>query len=169
MSGNFAHMTATTRTRGQLASMPRRNRLNNGNGPDDYRSGQPSAGMGQTMDEFGAADSATRGRDGTVRGGGTAHRTTDVRNRLEAFSPCDNHGRSNFLFVDPSRLNFDSQRGGDDTFLTPYASSRDSDSTVDSLADVFLAMLSIHDGDSHRDLPDMHDDPVPLLSYDWTY
>ena len=59
-----------------------------------------------------------------------------------------------------------------DTFLTPFSTSRDSDSTVDSLADVFLAMLSMqddHDETPHRDLPDRHDDPVPLLSYDWTY
>jgi len=149
--------------------MPRRNRLNYGNGPDDYRSGQPSVGMEQATDEFGAADLTIRGRDGTVRGGGTVHRKTDVRNRLEAFSPHDNHGRSNFLFVDPSRLNFDPEKGGDDTFLTPFSSSRDSDSTVDSLADMFLAMLSMDDEAPRRDLPDRHDDPVPLLSYDWTY
>ena len=83
--------------------------------------------------------------------------------------PHDNHGRLNFRFVDPSRLNFDPEKGGDDTFLTHFSYSRDPDSTVDSLADTFLAMLAFHDGIPHRDLPDMDDDPVPLLSYDWTY
>jgi hypothetical protein len=131
--------------------MPRRNRLNDGNGPDTFGWDSPVQRMGHWSDEFGIAGSVTKAETEWHAGSGASF---------------NEDSRLNF----PSRLGSRPWTGGDDTILTPFSLSPMTDTAVDCLPALFLAYCMIADSD---DVVCMDDrvtprgsalDPVPLLN-----
>jgi hypothetical protein len=131
--------------------MPRRNRLNtNGNGPGDFGRDSPVRGWGTGQTKLVVVDSATEAETGRRVGCGAPSEDS----RLDL----------------PSRTGSRPWTGGNDTILTPFSLSPMTDTTVDSLPELFLAYCILADSDDimsddDRAVPRGSGmDPVPLLN-----
>jgi len=148
----YVRTTATTTGSWPEASMPRRNRLKDGSGPDSRGRDSPVRRTVHWPAGIGVADVAKEAVTAWCRAG--AHMRQDSRLNI------------------PSRIRPRPWLGGDDTypFLSPYCTSSMTDPLVDCLPMLFLDYCTMTDPTSHS-VPDdrspidmMTDDPVPDLS-----
>jgi hypothetical protein len=146
-----APITGIMRASSSRANMPRRNRLNtNGNGPNDLGWDSPVRGWGTGRLKLVVADSVTEAETGRRAGCGAPSEdsTLDLS----------------------SRTGSRPWTGDDDTILTPFSLSPMTDTTVDSLPELFLAYCTLADSDDimpddDRVIPrGSGTDPVPLLT-----
>jgi hypothetical protein len=143
----------TMRESFSLVSMPRRNGLKNGNGPDAFSRNSPVRGLGHWSDEIGTVGLAAEAEMERCTGSGV---------------PFNEDSRINF----PTRIRSHAWMGGDDTTLTPFSLSPVTDMVVDCLPALFLAYCMITDSDDVVSIDDRvtpwpsASDPVPLLT-DW--
>jgi hypothetical protein len=133
------------------ASMPRWNRLNNGNGPNAFGRDSPVQGLGHWSDEI-----------GTV--GSVAEVKTEWR--IGSGAPFNEDSRINFR----SRIGSRPWTGGDDMILTPFSLSPMTDTAVDCLSTLFLAYCTLADSDDDISADNRvtsrssASNPIPLLT-----